>query len=590
MGWLPVLAIAVPVAALLAWWPWRGALDQPLARLAAAARFVAVSGIVLLLLDPGLRGRAASLRPLVLLDRSVSMLSGDRNPDSLAAVAAALGDTIPFGILDDGEPAGPTLLADALTGAVGGGRPVVLLTDGEITDADMIPADLLALTTVTLVPRASGADVGLRAVRAPNRLAAGDTLTVEVDLEASAGSAADVEVVLRLDGTELTTGSAQVGATGRARVRLELVWPAGRDGAHWLEVARVGPADAEPGNDARWWHLVVTPTPGLVLVATTPDWDARFMFRTLREVSAAPVRGYVMLTPGQWHRMDNLRPVAAPEVMAAARQADLLVVRGDTTAWHTLGRARLLWPAGGTAGDWYAGTGGVSPLANGLAGTAFDSLPALSAARPLPVPTDGWVGLTAQLARRGAAVPVLVGGAEGGERRVTVGVQGLHRWAFRGGAAEQAWRTLVAATAGWLLDSPPQSGARAMPVHRVNPRGRPIRFRWSGSGTPTPLPVRFETADTSRSDTLRFDATGEARLVLPVGRYTAVIDGVAIGMIGVEPFSPEWMAGAVTLPAREAVLAPDPQRRSLRDLFPLVALVIAGFSTEWVLRRRLGMR
>jgi hypothetical protein len=61
-------------------------------------------------------------------------------------------------------------------------------------------------------------------------------------------------------------------------------------------------------------------------------------------------------------------------------------------------------------------------------------------------------------------------------------------------------------------------------------------------------------------------------------------------MIGVEPYSPEWMAGAVTLPAAEAISAPVPVRRSLRDLLPLLALVIAAFSTEWVLRRRLDLR
>lgn len=590
MGWLAVLALAVPMAALLAWWPWRDSLDRPLARLAAAARFVGILGIILLLFDPGLRGRTTALRPLVLLDRSVSMLSGDRSPDSLAAAAAALGDTVPFGTLDGGEPAGPTLLADALTGAVGGGRPVVVITDGEIADAGLIPQDMLARASVTLVPRSSGADVGLTAIRAPERLAAGDTLTVEVDLATTASSAADVEVALRLDGTLLASSSGSFSTTGRARIKLELPWPANRDGVHWLELARVGEPDAEPGNDVRWWHLVVTPTPGIVMVAATPDWDARFLFTTLRDVSATTVRGYVMLSAGEWFRMDNLRPVALAEVMAAARQADLLVVRGDTTAWRTLGRARLLWPAGGTVGDWYADAGGLSPVAAALSGSGFDSLPALSAARSLPLPPDGWVGLRAQLARRGTAVPVWVGSVEGGGRRVTVGVQGLHRWAFRGGAAEQSWRALVAATTGWLLDSPPQSGARAMPVERSNPRGQPVRFRWSGTDAPQALPVQLESDGSSRVDTLRFDAAGEAKLVLPVGRYNTLIDGVAIGMIGVEPYSPEWMAGAVTLPAAEAISAPVPVRRSLRDLLPLLALVIAAFSTEWVLRRRLDLR
>ncbi len=590
MGWLGSLLVAVPIAVALAWWPSRGALHRPLARAALAARALAVLALLLVLLDPGLRGRAGPRRPLVLLDRSVSMEAGGRTRDAAAAGAAARGDTLAFGTIGGGEPAGPTLLADVLTGAVGGGREVVVLTDGEVADAASLPADLLARATVELVPRPGGPDLALAGVRAPDRLAAGDTLVVELELLQQGGTMADDEVALLADTVRLAAVRVPAQDGARARLTLVLPWPAGRTGTQWLELVRTGAPDAEPANDRRWLHLTVTPTPGVVVLVTTPDWDGRFLYRTLGEVTATPVRGYIALEPGAWRRMDDLRPVTTAEVLAAARGADLLAVRGDSMPWRSLGRARLWWPATGTPGDWYVASDGPSPLSGALAGTEIDSLPALGAVGAVTPGEEGWVALTARQARRGGAVPIVAGRAGPTGRTAVIGAQGLYRWAFSGGAPEQAWRGIVAGLSGWLLASPPQQGARAVPVARVTPRGRPVRFRWTGPGDPEPLPIRLTGPAGVREDTLRFAGEAAADVVLPVGRYTVAVDGVGAGEVGVEPFSPEFLPGPVTLPARQATAAPAPARRSLRDLLPLFVLAVAGFSTEWVLRRRLGLR
>lgn len=588
-SWPAALAVALPAALLLAWWPWRGALGTAAGRVGAAARAVAIAAVLLLLLDPGIRVRATAARPLVLLDRSVSMLAGGRDLDSLAATLVALGDTASFGTRD-GLPATPTRLADALLGALGGGRPVVVVTDGEVADAALLPADARARATVRAVPRPAGRDVAVVAVRAPARIAAGDTLAIEVAVRATGRGEGTASLVIR-DGTAtLDSIAVPLGADGSGRATVQLPWPAGRTGERWLEVARVGPADAEPGTDVRWHHLVVTPTPGVVVLAARPDVDARALYRALRDVLAVPVRGYVALQPGRWWRMDDLAPVTAAEVTAAARAADLVAVRGDTAAWRTAGRARLLWPGGGTAGDWYPAAVPLSPLSATLGAEPLDTLPPLPALAPLAEPAGGWVGLTAQRARRGESVPAIVGHDGPAGRTVIIGGQGFHRWAMRGGAADQAWRGAVAAAAGWLLASPPQDGARAVPTARVVQRGRPVGFRWTGAGAPAPVPVTLAGDAGARTDTLRFGSDGEARLTLPVGRHRIAVAGVDVGTVGVEPYSDELVAGPVTVPAAEASIAAAPTRRALRDLLPLFGLAAAGFALEWVLRRRLGLR
>lgn len=584
-----VAVIAAVLAALaLAWWPWRGSLETGSARIAVAARFVAILALMLLLLDPGIRATLRRRQPLVLLDNSISMHAAGAAGDSAAALASALGEVMPFGEVAPGLPGGRSALAEPLAAAVSAGRPLVVVTDGEVGDTAAIPADLLAQTGVRLLPRTRGPDVAIVDVRMPGRLSAGDTLTAEIDLRAIEGWSDSVRVEVR-DGAQVLLAGRAGFAADRAVLRLAGALPDDVAGERWLEVAVAEVDDAEPDDHRRWRRLVVTPSPGVVVVAERPDWDARFLQSTIASVTAVPVRGFVQLRQGVWHRMDNLAPVPAAEVMAAARNADLLAVRGDTTPWRTSGRARLLWPAVTTAGDWYLGAGDISPLAGALAGIDVDSLPPASAASAV-APGD-WVALEARLARRGNPIPVIAGRQDNG-RTVVFGVDGLHRWAFRGGESEQAWRALVAETASWLLGAPPRDVASAVPVDPVTQRGRPLRFRFTGDSATGVLPVTFENADTTLVDTLRFDADGMAGVALPVGRYRYRIadEPVATEGVAVEPYADELLPAPITLSAREATADPVPVRRSLRDLLPFFALAVLGFGIEWVMRRRLGMR
>jgi hypothetical protein len=89
---------------------------------------------------------------------------------------------------------------------------------------------------------------------------------------------------------------------------------------------------------------------------------------------------------------------------------------------------------------------------------------------------------------------------------------------------------------------------------------------------------------------LRFDAAGDATLPLDVGRYRYTLGGGGTGTFAVEPYADELVPSPVTLRSRPASLRPGGPGRPLRDLVWLFGVAIAGFGTEWMLRRRMGLR
>ncbi len=584
-----VVTAVLLVAAAFAAWTYRFRLTERAVVFAAISRAVAVAALLLLLLDPGMLARFRAPRPVVLLDNSISMHAAGGAIDSARVLAASLGDTTTFGELAPGEPGGRSELDGPIRGALAGGRPVVVVTDGEIADATMLPPDLLAQVTVRRIDRKTGDDVATTRVSAPARATTGDTVAFDVELTASGATPDTARVVIRDGSQELAAGTVRFDGRRTARLRISFRVPASLAGERWLDVVRVGASDAEPDDDLRQVRLIVTPTPGVVVLAASPDWDARFLYRTLRDVVESPVRGYVQLEAGRWRRMDDLTLVAAADVAAAAARSDLLAVRGDTARWRQVGRARLLWPPVTSVGDWYLTTAGASPIMAAFAGLDADSLPPAVAVGAVAIPAGGWVGMHARLARRGEGVGVIAGRDGPGGRTVVFGVDGLYRWAFRGGASDQAWRTLIADAAAWLLDAPDADGAKAHPVDPVTQRGRPVRFQWAAAGPVTPLAITLESPEGERHDSLRFDGAGEASLNLPVGRYRYQLEGGGRGTVAVEPFSDELVPAVPSLERRDAEFAPTAPRRSLRDILWLFALAVAGFGSEWMIRRKVGL-
>lgn len=599
-SFLPILLLLLGAVALalLAY----GGLERllPTAWLPALCRATAWFALGLLLLNPGCPAVGDSGRSLVLLDGSLSMTAAGGRWEEGRRVAGTVGDVRLFGdpdmVLDSLPVAGRSLLGPALEAAVATGRPVTVVTDGEIGDAAGLSASLLGPVAVRLVPRPPDPHVAVRVVQGPGRVTARDSFRVRVELVTTRlDSAQDVGLTARVSDESLASVRVRLPAEG-ATVG-DLVVPPGRlrAGTHVLTIGLDESLDAEPRDDARRHLVTVSATPGIVVVGSPGDWEARTLYRVLGEVTDLPVEGFVELAPGQWRRFADLAVVDFDVVRRALAGADLAVVRGATAlARHSGGRALLSWPAAApddrTEGDWYV-TPGAGPVAGALAGMPVESLPPAVALASLPMAEGDWVGLSAQAARRGAVRPVLTGGIREGRRHVTVGAEGLWRWAFRGGVSEQAYRALFGAAVDWLLAAPDSARGRARPVQAVAPRGRPVVFAWTGAGGAEPVPIRLTPgAGPSRQDTLRFDGSGRAHLALPPGQYRYALEGGGEGMFVVDDWSAEWFPAPVTLAAREAATLPAVRRRGLRDRLWIFGLLVAALSTEWFVRRRRGLR
>jgi hypothetical protein len=179
-----------------------------------------------------------------------------------------------------------------------------------------------------------------------------------------------------------------------------------------------------------------------------------------------------------------------------------------------------------------------------------------------------------------------------GERRreVIVAADGLWRWAFRGGSSEQAYRSLMAATATWLLGGRDSTRGLAQPVREVVDRARPVAFQWNGPGVPEPVAVTFVDSARTVRDTLRFDGAGIARAWLPVGTWQYRMAGGRSGIVVVDTWSAEWLARPVSVPERTAVRQATLVSSPARGWSWLFALAVAALTAEWLARRRLGLR
>lgn len=600
MSAAPVLAVVLAFgvgAGAYFWYERSGRAGATLALLRGTAGAL----LGLLILDLTCARVGAGGRPLVLLDGSLSMTAAGGRGAEARDFARQWGELRWFGADPTGPDSAPgfgrSALRGALIAAAAQERPVIVVSDGVVSDAGDLPADLLAKASVRLFPRNEITDAAVLRVEAPDQLALDDTLTLRVTIGRSGPIAKRAELSVTSDGAPVDGTALHLdGEVVEHTFRL----PAKRLGAgEHLLAARVRVAgDAEPRDDMRELLVHVTPLPGVVLLAAPPDWDARQLYTTLRDVASLPVRGFVHLGPAGWRSMDGLRPLDENAVARAAIGADLLVVKGDPGAMVRRARPRGIWwwPSGeggesSIEGDWYAAaTEGVSPLSGALSGVPPESLPPLARLTPITPVAGSWVGLTALLGRRGVARPVIVGRDSAGLRTVTVAADGLWRWGFHPGVSEEAYRQLVAATADWLLGGADTTSGAARPIRRVVPLGAPIIFQRNDSSIGGAFVVTWSGDSLHREDTLRFDGTGRAEMRLAPGRYAYRFARGGHGVVAVESWSEEFVPRPPRLAAHEAPTGSGIARNALRDAWWVYALIVVLLSMEWWLRRRLGLR
>src|SRR2546430_1860645 len=433
----------------------------------------------------------------------------------------------------------------------GAGRAAVL-TAGAVPDVVGAPADLLRYARIVVLPRPPFFDAFISDVSGPARIGARDTLRLRVSYgtggtrEGGRGTG-KATLAVSAGGRRLTSRSVPLPDSGI--VSTEITLPPSlvpRPGWSAVEVRLEGVADSEPRDDARAFVLQVSAPPSIVLLASPPDWDTRFLAHALEDVARVPVKVLVAAEPGgnRWRDAATLAAVSTGEVTRAVQGAALLVEAGDPAAFaHVASKgAVLLWRlTGPQEGDWYVQPPAASPIAGGLAGVAWDSLPPVTALGELAPDSSANIVLSARLARRGPPRPMVALSQRGGKRRAAIAAGGLYRWTFRGGASAEAYRALVAALVDWLLAGGAGSGERFLPVTPATPNGLPLQWRWAAAGEPHDVVASLASARGPQVDTLRFDATGRAELWLPPDVYRYEIGRASgRGLVAVETYSDEW--------------------------------------------------
>jgi len=580
----------------------------------AALRAAALGALVLLVWNPtAARVEAGGASPLVLLDASLSMAGhGGRWQDGLdTARALAQGGVIwRFGErvagFDTLPPTdGTSRLAPALDAAAARGGPVTVVSDGAIADLADIPPDLARRARIVVLPRTPFFDAFVASVEGPRRVSAGDTIRLRVSFgtagkrETGSGKR-NATLAVNLGGRRIASRAVPLPDSGI--VSSELTFPVSRfprPGWVAVEVRLEGVGDEERRDDARLFVLEVSPQPSVVLLASPPDWETRFLARTLEDVARVPVRTFIEAEPGRgrWRDGATLEGRAPGDVARAVAGAALVIEAGDPAM---VGRfspkgAVLLWPSQRRLdGDWYAQPppSGLSPLAGALAGVAWDSLPPATSLAELAPDSSTSVALVARLARRGPPRPMVTLSEHAGARRAAIAAGGLYRWAFRGGASGEAYRALVAGLVDWLLEQGAGSGKRFVPVTYETPNGMPLQWRWTGKGEPRDVVIALAADQGQRVDTLRFDAGGRAELRLPPGvyRYAASEgEGAERGVVAVDAYSDEWRPAVPVVTPHAGTPGGWLTGVALRDRWWLFAVAIAAFTAEWAWRRREGL-
>lgn len=643
----PLLAVlaALAAASLVALWYGRREEAVP-GRWGPAILRAAALGLLLLgLLLPPLSRRAGASRAALLVDASASMSlpavpGGASRVDSARLLAGRLPDLrvfwfgegarrAPGGIAVPDAPSDRTTrVAPAIEAIAGGGiDSIIVLTDGELDDpfeagttARRVGVGVREVRVAAPVAR-----IGLRSVQAPSRAVAGDTIWLGGEI-VTGGPAAELppRIILTVadaSGAHVAAETLAVPAPGRsARFGVPVVaqTSGGRAGWQPLDVRLAGGDPLGVADRVRTWVRVAERGAGAVLVAVDPDREASHLLPVLDRAAKGGAKAFLRTAEDRWIRVGREpRPgITTADVRREAEASGLLVVQGSPVslpAWlratarahdRLLVLARGPGPVPGTPvrlaepldGEWYVDPSlPSSPLAGSLAAAAATDLPPLRGLFAIEGPFR-FGPIHVRRNRRGAARPPLVAGRTTGRRWAVVAATGTWRWAARAGEARQAYRSLYAALAGWLLE------AEGPPV-RLDPAaprsGEPVRWRVASGLRDLSLTVFDSTGAelwSLRSPAPDSTVSGP-RLPRGTVRYRATATGPAGTITTERPFTVarrggEWLPRRLAPPLR--IAAGSRRRRPVADpgsraIWPF-ALALLALGGEWLWRRRIGLR
>lgn len=617
------LALALGVAAAWLAYGRVGSLARSRAILLGALRALAVTIVAAILFGaPSAPPRPAA--PLVAIDVSASSRRAVGDENSIvrawrerlaAAVKADAPGADAFVIVGDSirdiraadiaalrsDDQGSRVRA-AVDRAASLGRPLVLLTDGEVDDAEAL-AEAPAGSIVRVLANAPRTDGAIADMAVPTNATAGDTITVAATVMAGASATPDAKLRVVVDGiAPVVLPVPALAALTSTRVTTTIALPRGARSAIVRSVLLV-PGDAEPRNDTLSSTIDIGDRPSAVFVSTAPDLDVREALVVLRGAFNVPTRAFLRVAPGVWRVEGSLAPISEDDVRTQAGAAGMLIVHGDT-AWRPRAAvrsatgAKALWvPAPPTAiaragevartPEWYASGVPASPLASALAGLPLDSLPPLTLAGPakgsIPV-------LTAQLGKRGEAVSAIAARTENGVRTIVVSGSGYAGWSLRGGRSAEAFGALWGAIFDWLAAGRGDVRA-ARPMASLLRAGEAVA--WRRGGVDSIVSVRLSRRGESGVDSLTlrfvgasFETTSPA---LAAGVYDVQVEGGA--SVLVVNASREWVPRAPTVRdgvlSRGALSSDAPRLADAGWPFVLALLLLCG---EWIGRRAVGYR
>ncbi|MDQ6828239.1 MAG: hypothetical protein M3081_05175, partial [Gemmatimonadota bacterium] len=402
---------------------------------AIAFRAVALSVIAALLLDAA-AGNPRVPAAVVALDASASWLRGgdssawrrarDRArslaPDSLLL----FGDSIRVGA----PPAMPGDVASRMQAlaerAAGAGRPLAIITDGEIDDP-ATAREFPSGSRVEVIEVPARRDVAVTSLDAPRAVVSGDTIEVRVGIRNGAGASPAGSVTLLLGGKPIASVRDDSLASRAERTLTMRVPIVGPQGATSLAAVVSTPGDLEARNDTVALGIELSRAAGAVLVSTSPDFDARYLVPVLRGAVSLPTHAYFRVAPNNWRIEGSLAPIAEADVKRALHDAPLAILHGDTTLFGpprdaTTGALALFAPPSESAEESYPVGAPPSPISGAMAGIAWDSLPPLDAT--VQRVTGDWEGLLAARARQFDRHAVIAG-TERGRRVVVIGASGF---------------------------------------------------------------------------------------------------------------------------------------------------------------------
>jgi hypothetical protein len=573
---------------------------SPAMAVVAASRLVALTLLVAMLVGAPF-GTSSAEAPLVLLDRSASWQRADDGSrwrvavDSARAITArtagiagddavlTVGDSVVWVARDELSALSPrdttTRLADAVEAATVRGRPVVLITDGELgglwADGPLPPGSRTVRIGGT--PRV---DAAVAQLVAPAVASAGDTIRVRVTVAVGAVPLAPAELrILRDDlGSTPVTRRALPALDAWSTYVVDLLVPLGalppsratptESVARALAAVLAVDGDIEPRNDTLLVRVEQTPQPRIVFVSTAPDLDVREALRVLRGISGVQLQAYLRVAPGQWRVEGPLSRIEESTVVQRARAATIAIVHGDSV-WADAQRvaSAVLWtpappPPPVRAGEltrrteWFLREAPPSVQSPPLTALPWDSLtpllldPAISAGVPSARGASPW--LIARAGKTGAAAVVVWQE----DARLRINGSGFAAWVMRGAASRDAFDALW----GAIFD-------QASREQLTNDR--------------SPRVASSDTVSDSAASP-RFDVCVAQAVPVHCERTATSVRAA---------MQREW----VPSPPMELSVTPGPSAftgrplRLIQHAWPFV-LVVVALSAEWLLRRRLGFR